>query len=103
MADANSEFGRAGHPLIPWNVRTNTTRSGMPEDFPELSITIGADHASAGLTITVREYRKGLQPSVRVLWSRRWESRCKSVLEALEVAERGLAAALAEQLGYPED
>jgi hypothetical protein len=102
MATPSEEFGPARHPLIPWNIRTNASQSGDPREFPELMVTIGADDHGAGMTVTVREYRQGLRPSVRVLWSRRWNSRCQSVLEVLEVAERGLAAVLAEQLGYPE-
>jgi len=82
--------------LQSWRNRVGADVRSWHRYLPELHVTIGRDDTSAGMTITVWEPSGGEFATFRTLWWKRWASPVLSSQEALEVAYRGIAAALAE-------
>ena len=64
--------------------------------LPELNIVVGRDSQSSCMTITVWEDAGGQYPRMRTLYTARWLSPIHSAQEALDICQRGVAAALAE-------
>lgn len=89
--------------LQSWRNRPGADVRHWAPYLPELHITLGRDDKSAGMTVTVWESTMGEFASYRTLWATRWQSPIMSTEEALQVAARGLAAALAELLGEYEN
>ena len=83
-------------PLQPRTQRAREYALPGQEGLPELHVTIGRDAKGSGLTITVWEPTRGLNPAFRTLYAARWHKPLESTQELLEVTYRGIAAALAE-------
>lgn len=101
MSEAESRWGFPPnvYPLTPWRVRAGADVRHWAPFLPELHIVIGADAVSAGLTISSWTASLGEFATVETLYAKRWKDKPQSVQEALEVAHRGIAAAIAELFG----
>ena len=90
------------YPLQPWRNRAGADVRKWARYLPEVTVTIGADDVSAGVTITAWEPSQGEFATYRTLWHRRWVDKPQSVQEALYVAGQAVQAALAELFGVEQ-
>jgi hypothetical protein len=103
MASPAGNLPEGDYALQTWRNRVGADVRVWKHYLPELHITIGRDDRSAGLTITVWEPTQGEFAAYRTLYAARWVDPVMSSQEALEVAFRGVAAALAELFGVDTD
>lgn len=96
MAESKWGFPRGVYALQSWRNRPKSDVRHWAPYLPEVSILIGADDQSAGLTITAWTPTLGEFSSYETLYAKRWVDKAQSVEEALLVAQRGIAAAIAE-------
>lgn len=96
MAESKWGFPRGVYALQPWRNRPKADTRHWAPYLPEVSILIGADDQSAGLTITAWTPTLGEFSSYETLYAKRWVDKAQSVEEALLVAQKGIAAAIAE-------
>lgn len=92
MADSE----RAGGPLQGFRARRGAGMNYAQPWLPELTVLVGRDAESSGLTISVWEDAGGQYPQCRTLYHARWNAPVSSAREALEICSAGVAAALAE-------
>lgn len=103
MPESGWGFPKGVFPLMSWRQRPQADLRHWAPYLPEVSILIGTDQLSSGLTISAWLPTQGEFASVQTLYAKRWHDKPQSVQEALEVAQRGLAAALAELFDHPEE
>lgn len=96
MPDRAGNIPEGRYPLQTWRNRPGADVRHWAPYLPELHVTLGRDEESAGMTVTVWEPTLGEHASYRTLWAVRWKSPVMTTQEAMEVAYRGLAAAIAE-------
>jgi hypothetical protein len=96
MSDVAGNLSGGSYPLQTWRNRVGSDVRKWAGSLPELHVTLGRDERSAGMTVTVWEPTEGEFASYRTLYAARWVSPIMSTQEAMEVAYRGLAAAIAE-------
>lgn len=103
MAESKWGFPRGIYALQPWRKRPKADVRHWAPYLPEVEILVGADDSSAGLTITAWTASLGEFAEFRTLYARRWVDKPQSLEEALLVAHRGLAAAIAELFPQPPE
>lgn len=103
MADHDGSYPKGVYALQPWRNRPAADVRHWAPYLPEVHVTIGRDEHGSGLTITAWEPTMGEFASYRTLWHVRWREPILSTEEALRVASRGLAAAIAELFNPLED
>ena len=91
------------YPLQTWRNRPASDVRHWAPYVPEVHILIGADDTSAGMTITATTASLGEFSNYQTIYAVRWRDKAQSVQEALEVAERGIAAALAALFPTPPE
>lgn len=96
MSDSKWGFPKGVFPLQSWRNRPSADVRHWAPFLPEVSILIGTDQLSSGLTISTWEPTLGEFAQPRTLYAKRWQDKPQSVQEALLVAQRGIAAAIAE-------
>jgi hypothetical protein len=96
-------FPRGVYPLKSWRNRPASDVRHWAPYLPEVSILIGTDDQSAGLTISAWTASLGEFANVETLYAKRWVDKPQSVQEALLVAQKGIAAAIAELFPQPEE
>ncbi len=101
MAESKWGFPRGVYALQSWRNRPKSDVRHWAPYLPEVSILIGADDQSAGLTITAWTPTLGEFSSYETLYAKRWVDKAQSVEEALLVAQKGIAAAIAELFPQP--
>jgi hypothetical protein len=102
MPESKWGFPRGVYALQSWRSRPKADVRHWGPYLPEVSILIGADDASAGLTITTWTPSMGEFAMYETIYAKRWLDRPQSVQEALLVAQQGIAAAIAELFPQPE-
>ncbi len=103
MAESKWGFPKDVHPLTPWRNRPAANVRHWAPYLPEVHIVLGADDVSAGVTISAWTPTLGAFAAVETLYAKRWVLKCQSVQEALDVARRALAEALAELFDAPPE
>lgn len=103
MSSSASEYPKGVYPLQSWRNRPAADVRHWAPYLPEVHLTIGRDEHGSGLTITAWEPTLGEFAAYRTLWHVRWQQPIQSTEEALRVASRGLAAAIAELFDPVED
>lgn len=99
MPESTWGFPPNVYPLQSWRNRPASDVRHWAPYLPELTILIGTDDNSSGLTITATTASLGEFSNYATIYAVRWLSKPQSVQEALEVAHRGIGAALAELFG----
>jgi len=90
------EYPQGVYPLQEWRKRPAADVRHWAPYLPEVHLTIGRDEHGSGVTITAWEPTLGEFANYRTLWHARWQEPLQSTEEALRVASRALAAAIAE-------
>ena len=103
MPESKWGFPRGVYALQPWRNRPKADVRHWAPYLPEVSILIGADDTSAGLTITTWTPSLGEFSTFETLYAKRWVDKAQSVEEALLIAQRGIAAAIAELFPQPPE
>jgi hypothetical protein len=103
MPESKWGFPRNVYALQPWRNRPKADVRHWAPYLPEVHILIGADDTSAGLTITAWTPSLGEFSTFETLYAKRWVDRAQSVEEALLIAQRGIAAAIAELFPQPPE
>jgi hypothetical protein len=84
---------------MPWRNRAGAHIAAWQDYLPEVRVIVGTDDLSAGLTISAETGTLGQYADYRTIYAVRWKDKPQSVQEALEIAQRGIACALAELFG----
>lgn len=103
MPEKEGDYGKGVYALQSWRSRPAADVRHWAPYLPEVHLTIGRDEHGSGITITAWEPTLGEFAAYRTLWHRRWREPIESTQEALQVAARGLAAALAELFEPTDD
>jgi hypothetical protein len=82
-------------PIQSWRMRPGSDVRHWAPYLPEVTITVATDDLSSGLTIHAWTATLGEFAEYRTIYAKRWLDKPQSLQEALEVASRGIIAALA--------
>lgn len=103
MSENKWGFPRGVFALQEWRKRPAADVRHWAPYLPEIHILVGADDQSAGLTISAWTASLGEFSNFQTLYAKRWVDKPQSVEEALHVAHRGIAAAIAELFPTPPE